>query len=373
MSPGQIFEQKQIGQRIADARVEAGRTQADLAATLGLDRTALAKIEAGARKVSAVELAGIASELQRPLDWFLVESPQPVVSRRADAAVGHRSMHLDRAVDKAARDVEFLVGQGFLNPAVSDLQLPTPRSVSEAERAADRVRSSLGQGTEPLVQLADIAERLGLVCFSLPLGESSGDGAYVSLGDFGVAVINGDTDPGRRRFTLAHEIGHHVFADEYSTDLSLAENGDETERRVNEFASHLLLPRESVTRRWQAGAGEPREKAVRLGVEYRVSWSALCSQLKSLGLVTDAERRALLAHPPTRADFIELGMAVVEELHPPSASPRYAQAVLRAYRGGKLGANRTVDLLWGSVAKEELPQLDALPVEALRREFDPLP
>ncbi len=195
----------------------------------------------------------------------------------------------------------------------------------------------------------------------------------MTIGDAGVAVINGNSEAGRRRFILAHEIGHHVFADEYSTDLSVAEVGSEMERRINGFAVHLLLPRGSLVERWRMISGEPREKAIRLGVEYRVSWSALCSQLRNLGLLIDDEHQAVLARPPTRADYLELGMGLVEELHPPSVPRSYARAVLGGYRAGKLGANRTIDLLWGSITKEDLPELAALPIEAYQREFDPLP
>jgi len=45
----QPFDQQQVGQCIADARIEQRLKQADLAAALGLDRTAVAKIEAGTR------------------------------------------------------------------------------------------------------------------------------------------------------------------------------------------------------------------------------------------------------------------------------------------------------------------------------------
>jgi Zn-dependent peptidase ImmA (M78 family)/DNA-binding XRE family transcriptional regulator len=369
----QPFDQQQLGQRIADARIEEGLKQADLAAALGLDRTAVAKIEAGTRKVSAVELARIASELKRPLDWFLVESPQAVASRRTDVGTGKLTIQLDRAVDKVTRDVEFLLEVGVSDAPSNVLELSPPRSLNEAERAAAQVRTFLGASSGPLTGLHEMAEQLGLLCFSLALGSAEGDGTYVSLSGVGVTVVNGDTDPGRRRFTLAHEIGHHVFADEYSVDLALADVGNETERRINAFAVHLLLPRDSVMQRWQTASGEPRERAIRLGVEYRVSWSALCSQLKNLGLVTEDVRSSLLSRPPTRADFLELGMSFVEELRPPAVPRRYAQAVLRAYRSGRLGASRTVDLLWGSVTRDELPQRDVVPVEALQREFDPLP
>ncbi len=57
-----------LGRRIAQARVEADMTQAELGRAIGLDRTAVAKLEAGARKVSATELVSIASALDRPID-----------------------------------------------------------------------------------------------------------------------------------------------------------------------------------------------------------------------------------------------------------------------------------------------------------------
>jgi Zn-dependent peptidase ImmA (M78 family)/transcriptional regulator with XRE-family HTH domain len=367
------FDQLQLGQRIADARIERGLTQADLAAAVSLDRTAVAKIEAGTRKVSAVELAKIATELKRPLDWFLLESPQSVVSRRTDAATGRRSIRLDQSIEKAARDIEFLLEAGVLEPSSNDMELAPPRSTSKAEQQADRVRKTLGVDGRPLLGLDQVAEKLGLLCFSVGLGPDEGDGAYVSLGEIGVTVVNGDTEAGRRRFTLAHEIGHHLFADEYSVDLTLADVGELMERRINTFAVHLLLPRGSITRLWEASTREPRERAIRLALEFRVSWSALCTQLKNFELIAENDRRALLGRPPTRADYLELGMSVVEELRPPAVPGRYAQAVLRAYRSGRLGASRTVDLLWGSISMEDLPQLDEVPVEALRREFDPFP
>ena len=143
MPGAQQFDQQQLGQRVADARIEAELTQADLAAAIDLDRTAVAKIEAGSRRVSAVELGRIAAALGRPLDWFLVEGPQAVVSRRTDAAAGQRSVPLDRAVEKVASDVEFLVEQGTFSPPATDLRLEPPRDLPEAERAAERVRAAV--------------------------------------------------------------------------------------------------------------------------------------------------------------------------------------------------------------------------------------
>ena len=56
--------------RIARARGQASVSQAELAERLGLDNTAVSKIEQGKRTVSSVELAAIAEFCGRPLSWF---------------------------------------------------------------------------------------------------------------------------------------------------------------------------------------------------------------------------------------------------------------------------------------------------------------
>ncbi len=56
---------------MARARREVGLTQAGLAETAAIERTALAKVESGRRRLYAEELARIAEALRRPADWFL--------------------------------------------------------------------------------------------------------------------------------------------------------------------------------------------------------------------------------------------------------------------------------------------------------------
>ena len=66
-----ISSQFELGARIAEAREAAGKTQAELAESVGLERSMLAKIESGTRKLSATELVELAEQLGRPLDWFV--------------------------------------------------------------------------------------------------------------------------------------------------------------------------------------------------------------------------------------------------------------------------------------------------------------
>ncbi len=133
-------------------------------------------------------------------------------------------------------------------------------------------------------------------------------GIYRPVASVGIAWTNGRSPTGRRRFTLAHELGHHVFQDEYAVDWPVT--GDEgTERIINAFAVHLLLPRMGLKRRWEELANddaEPRERAILIAAEFGASWSAALAQLGRIGLLSLQEQKALLQEPPRRGDYVGL-------------------------------------------------------------------
>src|SRR5690348_10785177 len=94
--------------RIAEARSSAGLTQAELAAATSLERSALAKIENGTRRVTALELARIADAVGERIEWFVTEAAPAIVSHRNNADPGAASPAIDRLVERATRNVEFL-------------------------------------------------------------------------------------------------------------------------------------------------------------------------------------------------------------------------------------------------------------------------
>ncbi len=358
----------ELSSRIAEARQLAGLTQEQVSAATGLGRTVIAKIEAGSRRLAANELVVFAEVLDRPVDWFFSSSPSAVVSRRSDPAVGGRSRVLDSRVERIARDIDFLSAEGEL-PQVTRVALDPPLSVEAAEAAATELRNTLGLPEGPLLGLQACAERAGLFSFSIDLGQSGGDAAYVAVEDVGVAVVNGALEPGRRRFNLAHEFGHHVFQDAYAPEVGLSPR-DENEKLINAFAIHLLLPRSAIKAIWSEFESDTRRVAVAAAVRHRLSWTAVCAQMCNTGIIDAGTREELVNQPPTGADFIELGEHWVAELEPPCVPPLYGRRVLAAYRRGKLTQARAAELLWGTVNPGELPVQDEIPLDAWRREFE---
>jgi len=361
----------EVAERVAEARQAAHLTQEELADALGLDRTAVTKIESGRRQLDAIELLNLARVLRRSPEWFVSAPPPAVVSRRTQLTEEATFPDVDALVEELARDVELLVELGELDPPEPP-SLPQPVSdVLGAEEGAVRTRAAFGVRTGPLHELLRACESVGLYGFSIPIDHPGFDGAYVALERGGVALVNGSVDPGRRRFNLAHELGHHVLADEYSADFALGESQSDREKLVNAFAIHLLMPRDSVVEDWKRLGGEedPRAALVHMAADYRVSWTAACSHLLNLGLVDRDAWWTLKERRPTRADYIEANVLFVEELAPTSVPPGFARAALRAFRKHKLGADRTVELLRGTVSAEELPLPDQIPLDALKGEL----
>jgi Zn-dependent peptidase ImmA (M78 family)/DNA-binding XRE family transcriptional regulator len=367
MSQAVIKTQADLGRRIAQAREDSGKTQAELAKLVGLDRSAVVRVEAGTRKVSATELVAIAAALSRPIDWFVTESPQAVVSRRQNPAAGP-SRRFDLTLEHVARDVAFLVDQGIL-PHLGRALHAVPQTFEDAENLARSVRIEAGQPEGPVFDLQSVSERLGLLAFSLSLGSDSDDAAYVEVDTFGVALVNGTTDPGRRRFSLAHELGHHVAGDAYSIDSRLGTS--DTERMINVFAAHFLMPRSAVQNTWNEFQNRSsRLAATAVSVRFRVSWTVACNQLRDLGLIDSRERNFLVENDLRKGEILELGERWVPELEPPGIPPEYASAVVNAYRERRLTLARTVELLYGTVTDSELPAIEEPTLEQLRRKLE---
>lgn len=60
--------------RLREARVDAGVTQAELAQALGRSQTWVSKCELGERRVDVVELKEIADVLGKEVGWFVVRA-----------------------------------------------------------------------------------------------------------------------------------------------------------------------------------------------------------------------------------------------------------------------------------------------------------
>ncbi len=352
----------ELGERIRYARVARELSQADLARSLDVDRSALVRMESGERKVSALELFLLAEVLKVPMSHFTQRSPAAMTSRRSPpmddpGVVDRRSCGTDLALEAHFRDAEFLRENGLLMPveAISTGSVP---DFDAARRLAREAREFVGIPTGPLPGLAGVAERFGL--YLLATGIPC-DGASLSPdAGFGVSIVSSDEPPGRRRFTAAHEIGHHILGDEYRVDAGASASRGEREALVDSFASELLLPRADAARVRGAVDGTLWERLVRLAADYRVSWATALRTAADAGSVSWEEVETLRRRTPHKGDFVAvLGDAPLEDLTADTTGPRWRRAVLQAYQRSLVTAERAVEMLHGQLDTDELPAPEA--------------
>lgn len=352
----------EIGSRVAEARLAAGLSQEELASRVGLERTALVRIEAGDRRITALELFGLAEALGVPLGHLVSMPPPALVARRTalDERAGDATRtryRLDVQLQEHARNAEWLIEGGFLAPPALDATLrrglqadPTAFALA-ARRAADAVSGPLGR-------LADVLERFGLY---LTVVDEAAEGASLLLDGFGVAVISSRLDPGRRRWTAVHELGHHLMQDAYHNDAGVAASRDERERLIDRFVGEFLLPSADVRRRWEAddGTKEPHPALLRMSAEYRLSWGAVVTRAAELGLLTPAAAQRQRARTPVLGDFLSINcQPPTPDLELGATGGQWRQAVLTAWQSSAVTRPRAVELLYGAIDETDLPDRD---------------
>lgn len=354
----------EVGERLRQARLAAGMSQGELGGHVGLDRTMIAKIEAGNRRVDALELARLSSALSVPMVYLLQPAPS-VLSRRADlfadesdTDVARESQRLEIALVAWLQDVRQLEDLGVLRPQPL-LVYPSPVESQAAARAAAiwvRERLDLGQG--PIASLLELCERSGqfVLVTDLP-----GDGASVIDGAVAAAVVSLRGDPGRRRATAAHELGHLILGDEYSSDLGVHASRADREAAIDAFAAELLLPAQVIA---EEGRGISRDKLVQLAARYRTSWSLALRQAEYAEVLEASVRRGWSLATPTRAELMEaIGWAPQADLDSVRVPPGYAHAVMAAWRKSLVTSTRAVELMHGQIRGSDLPLLDDADME----------
>lgn len=352
----------EVGERVAEARQAAGLSQGELAERMDLDRTKIVRMESGERRITALELFRLAEVLGVPVAHFVSRPPAPLVSRRSaledNADDSSRARYrLDSLLEAHARNARWLATHHFLKPRTLDslgTWLTDKREPAALARAA---RNAVEMPSGPLGPLADVAEKLGLY---LTVVDEAVEGASLIVDGYGVAVISGRADPGRRRWTAAHELGHHLLQDEYHSDAGVAASRDEREQTIDRFAEEFLLPEDDVNATWQVRHGQPmRSVLISLAASYRLSWSAVVSRARHLAMIDSSEARRLKANTPVKGDFLAVyGSTPAPDLDIGTTGTEWRRAALSAWSQGAITASRTVELLYGAIEEDQLPSRD---------------
>ena len=216
--------------------------------------------------------------------------------------------------------------------------MPPGRSQVEAER----LRADLGLASG-YVDVVDVARRLGAEVYFHPFGDDGVEGAYKLVEGLPFILVNAHRPLVRRRYTVAHEIGHMRLG---GSDAGIVESArkmdgpDPDERNANRFAAYLLMDPAGVAR-LVADSQDPLMRIVAVATTYVVSPIAAAIHLSDLGLISAADKesfRQTSASRQTTSQMRALGYVTPRDPSPRGAAridPRHLEDALTAYAEGQ--------------------------------------
>lgn len=149
------------------------------------------------------------------------------------------------------------------------------------------------------VDLEKVARRLGIEVHEREFAEEI-DGLYLRMeGVSPVIAVNTSyrKPPVRRRFTLAHEIGHHLLANRVASSGrhfffdSAKTRQSIMERACDRFAALLLMPEDLVNHHFEELRYNPARRVGIMAQRFGVSAWAMRRRLRELSLVSRPRRR----------------------------------------------------------------------------------
>jgi Zn-dependent peptidase ImmA (M78 family)/DNA-binding XRE family transcriptional regulator len=282
---GELEEQlsSQIGGRLRQAREDGGLSQKEFGDAIGYKPAMISAFENGQRRMKLEDLTRACIVLDKPPDFFLGEVPvsttEPIgLSLRADLPT-LPSKELAASVTALLDQIEADLPSGKPIVDLSDLR---------PEAAAREVLRIAGT-EDPPVEMREVCDVIGVPIYKRKLPDSlSAAVMTIGHGTFAIGVNEGHGDR-RRRFSVAHELGHAVLRHEASYYLEYAvEDAWEppnysyfVEREANAFAAALLMDERWVREDFAAGMREVGKLADRYGV----SSEAMGFRLANIGLV----------------------------------------------------------------------------------------
>ena len=276
--------------RLQQARELCGLTQTVLARQVGVHQSAIAQFEGGRVQPSLEVLAAIGRATGFPPAFFRRPSglawPQGSLRFRARAAMTARQR---RQAWWCAQTLYELMASMAVQAEYPAPHLP--RLDSDPVAAAAAAREALGLPPDgPIGPLIRTLERAGVWVVAIPVPLPRRDACSAWAGGDGstpVIVVAATTAGDRRRFSVAHEVGHLV--------LHRIPQGSphELERQADLFAEAFLLP--AAAMRDALGPPVTLTTLADLKARWGVSLQALIRRARTLEMITAGQYRALSA------------------------------------------------------------------------------
>lgn len=282
-----------FGDRLRLARKRAGMSLRDLSARIDskVSAQAISRYEANEITPSSGVLVALAKALDVSIDFLMSEQEitlSGISFRRASGTSAQDRSRVEAEVLAHVERylaVEEVLGLDSAAHALAGRPRDKVDDLEEPERLAAELRQEWNLGVDPIPSMTHLLEDKGFKVLRIALpAKVSGltcDVERPGCPKVTVIVVSSRANVERWRFTLAHELAHHV----------IGESGDgiKLEKAVDRFAGAFLMPREHVLMEMgRQRTAIAYEELMRLKRFYGVSAASLVYRLGTLSVIDES-------------------------------------------------------------------------------------
>lgn len=287
-------------QRLKQARDAKWMSMSELAARTGVTRQAISQYENGSCEPATESLGRIAGELGLPRQYFFKRAGE--ISAYKETPSSFRSMARSASKSRRQAEVYFSWMASILDTYVAFIDLPPVNlpafdacdfdyfTEDDIEELAEKTRTAMGLGVGPISDLTLLLENHGVIVAQAPL-HADLDGLSSWFAGRPLVLLCSHTNAFRRRFDLAHELGHLIMHRTLSEeDLEDRERFNQIERQAYRFAGAFLVPQVAIESEVYR---VDFESLMELKKRWKMSVAAIIVRLAQVGSITDQKKRRL--------------------------------------------------------------------------------
>ncbi len=295
-----------IPHRIRMARQAQGLSMDKLVEKMGstISKMSISKIERGVFAPSQDMLCQIAQACKVPVSYFYSKEQtiRDFDFRIKGGAPAHKTKQIEAQLKTKIEEYCDIENALNLPPTkfVNPFSNRTLSSYDDAENAAAMLRQLWQVGRQPILSVYELLQENGIMIIELPIDCKGLVGTSTMVNnEIPVIIINTNENTNeRKRFTALHELAHLLFclqpADTNERVIdhpygSVTIKPIDEERMCECFASAMLMPRETMTRRLGASRKNiTLNELISIRNLYGISISGAVHRAHDLAIISDS-------------------------------------------------------------------------------------
>lgn len=303
------------------ARQSRGLSQKEAAERIGISQGKLSKAENQLQSLPSDVMRTLAKVYDYPIEFFersVTDSERHGFFFRKRVSIPQRNV--DEVVAKA--DILRIIMDDFLE-SIELPDFPVPeydlQEITPQQIAID-VRRLFNLNYGPISNMHLLLENNGIIIIEYDFGTSKIDAlsGFTRL-SHPIIIVNANRPTDRKRFTLAHELGHLVMHARYGFTVETKE----MEEQADAFASEFLMPEREI-KGVLYNLSIPTVAEIKR--RWKVSMQSIIRKAHQLNCITESRYKNL------QIEFSRRGWRVNEPILLPDESPCLVKNIIKLYK-----------------------------------------